>query len=251
MLPKRLHFIWYNPPVPERWSFVFEAWRKALPDWEIFLWTKDNLPPIQNPEVLAGSRNCGEWSDIVRYNVMLLGGLYADVDLYPVDGLNGSFFQNIKTLVCSDLEFTPGKDLNRIDTFHLSNPLIGGQENDPFWQHVLDRLPWWIRTPDEDWRTIVQTLPPSEYCVWKTGPRFLTRRVREYQDYAWSQPVTEDGILERAGITLLPKSVCLWRNRKDWFEGKQEVPPGTSFIHLYGGSWTSAENVLPANGNYI
>ena len=68
-----------------------EKWRHYHPEWEMRLWTRDNLPPMQNRALYDSRKNTGHRADILRYELMhQFGGVYADMDMEcqkPIDDL--------------------------------------------------------------------------------------------------------------------------------------------------------------------
>ena len=255
MIPKIIHFAWHRLPVTPRWQFVLEAWKQALPDWEVRLWTEDNLPPMKYPEVLASTRNYGEWTDFVRIEALReYGGLYSDTDNFPINGLTEEFFLRQGTMISSELpNRAPG---NYADPFNLCNFLMTGTEKDPFWEYVSEQVPGWIKNPPVDWREASNLIDLDiesklSYSLWKLGPRFIARCVREYHDREWSAPVTEPGRQERVGITLLPPDYTIWFSRNKWFTGEVPPPqPEAATLHLHGGEWVTATSFTPT-GNFV
>lgn len=92
MIPKLLHFIWMQGlrAMPDRYRRCLETWESKHPDWEVKLWTRENLLPLVNDWVLEID-NPTVQADIVRVEmVYALGGVYMDMDmecLRPLDDL--------------------------------------------------------------------------------------------------------------------------------------------------------------------
>lgn len=90
MIPRIIHQIWLNPPLPEQ----YRAWRGRLaalhPGWEVRLWTAGNLPGydrIMDRFDLWGYHPAFA-SDIFRVLVVLEhGGIYLDCDTEPISCL--------------------------------------------------------------------------------------------------------------------------------------------------------------------
>jgi inositol phosphorylceramide mannosyltransferase catalytic subunit len=77
--------------MPEPFRRYGDTWRHHHPDWEMKLWTDDELPPLSYPDSFARGRNHSERSDVLRYELLRqFGGIYVDTDLEclrPVDPL--------------------------------------------------------------------------------------------------------------------------------------------------------------------
>lgn len=83
MIPRVIHRVWLGTdPMPEEFEYYGETWREHHPDWEMRLWTDDNLPELRFPDALERCRNHGERSDILRSELLFqFGGLYVDTDV--------------------------------------------------------------------------------------------------------------------------------------------------------------------------
>lgn len=249
-VPKIFHQVWYEPPIHPRWQFARDAWRALLPDWEFRLWTKDNLPEILEPELLAGTRNAAEWSDIVRYEALRqFGGVYADADLFPVNGVTGEWLRTLGTTICADLQ-RDWRDNTRVDPSDLCNCLLIAEQDDPFWELIVKTLPGWIVNPPFDWRAAARAEGWS-HCHWRCGPKFLSYIVREYQGRVWRLPIERPGIQRRAGLTLLPAGMVHWCKRAEWEVGRFDASPQSRFVHLWGGMWQQADPDFHPSGKYL
>jgi inositol phosphorylceramide mannosyltransferase catalytic subunit len=81
-IPRIIHRIWLGPnEMPERYHRYGETWARHHPDWEMQLWTDENLPEFTVPGAYERCRNHGERSDLIRYEVLYrVGGVYVDTD---------------------------------------------------------------------------------------------------------------------------------------------------------------------------
>ena len=94
MIPKVIHYIWLGrgefPPIVDK---CVESWKKFCPDYEIKLWTEDNLDINLCPYVRQAydAKKFAFASDVFRYYILEKeGGIYLDVDvelLKPIDEL--------------------------------------------------------------------------------------------------------------------------------------------------------------------
>ncbi len=92
VIPKLIHRVWVGPdPMPEAFQRYGESWREHHPDWEMRLWTDDNLPPLSRPQALTRARYPTELANLLRYELLAgAGGVYIDTDLEclrPIDPL--------------------------------------------------------------------------------------------------------------------------------------------------------------------
>ncbi len=94
MIPRLIHRVWLgSESMPEEFEHYGETWQRHHPEWEMRLWTSDNLPELRFPDALDRCRNHGERSDILRNELLLAyGGLYVDTDVEckrPIEPLIG------------------------------------------------------------------------------------------------------------------------------------------------------------------
>lgn len=82
-IPKIIHQIWIGKGLPEEFKKFIDSWRVYHPDWEYRLWTQDDIPKmhLRNRAFIEQSRNAGEISDLMRYEILYqYGGVYVDTD---------------------------------------------------------------------------------------------------------------------------------------------------------------------------
>lgn len=82
-IPKIIHQIWIGKKLPDEFKKFTESWKIYHPDWEYKLWTQDDIPKLnlRNRDFIEQSRNPGEISDLLRYEILYqYGGVYLDVD---------------------------------------------------------------------------------------------------------------------------------------------------------------------------
>ena len=77
--------------MPDDFQRYGETWREHHPEWEMPLWTDDNLPELAHPGAFERGRHHAERADVLRYEVLRqFGGVYVDTDvecLRPIDPL--------------------------------------------------------------------------------------------------------------------------------------------------------------------
>lgn len=90
-IPKIIHQIWIGNSVPEKFKSYQNSWKLYHPDWEYRLWTQKDIESMEwyNAELIHQSRNPGEISDIMRYEILYhYGGVYIDMDFECLAPLN-------------------------------------------------------------------------------------------------------------------------------------------------------------------
>jgi mannosyltransferase OCH1-like enzyme len=82
-IPKIIHQIWIGKKLPAVFLKFVQSIQMYHPDWEYKLWTQDDIPQLnlRNQCFIDQSRNPGEISDLMRYEILYrYGGVYLDVD---------------------------------------------------------------------------------------------------------------------------------------------------------------------------
>lgn len=89
-MPKILHRIFFNfNDGPDPFLPFLDSWRRELPDFEIKMWDKTNLPLDLNAytRTLAAEKNHAYLSDYFRcWLLEKYGGVYLDADIEILDG---------------------------------------------------------------------------------------------------------------------------------------------------------------------
>ena len=133
-----------------------ESWRRHHPDWEMHLWTDENLPTdLVREEAYERLRKPAERADIIRLEVLLrFGGLYVDVDV--------ECLRSIEPLL-DGVEFCMAN--NRPDV--LGNAVIGARPGHPILEQAVRDL-----------------RPVTEYGLdkWGTGAYFLRSLIRQHPE---------------------------------------------------------------------
>jgi mannosyltransferase OCH1-like enzyme len=82
-IPHVFHQIWLGPdPLPRDHAEYQRSWLRRHPDWELRLWTEDDLPgDLERKEVYELLRRPAERSDMLRLELLYRhGGVYVDTD---------------------------------------------------------------------------------------------------------------------------------------------------------------------------
>lgn len=171
IIPKIIHHTWIgDDPLPEAAKEMRETWRRCHPDWEMRLWTKDNLPPIQNQALYYSRRNTGHRADVLRYELMYqFGGVYVDMDM--------ECRKSIDDLIPNCEGFAgrvkPCREVT--GTQYLEIAVLGSVPSHPLFKQTLDRLPDWYEK-HKDYKVPVRTGPQffqAQYLAWRAeGERY-------------------------------------------------------------------------------
>lgn len=154
-IPKILHQIWIGKEVPKEFRNFQLSWQILHPDWEYRLWTQDDIPSLHmvNEEYINATRNPGEKSDLMRYEILYkYGGVYLDFDfecLRPLDILHHTcdMYVGIQPLDS--------------DYVQLGIGIIGACPGHPVLKHCIETI-------KEDWHK-------GTDAVVHTGPIHFTR----------------------------------------------------------------------------
>ena len=92
--PKIIHQTWKDENIPEKWKKSPYMWKQTHPDYHYILWTDNDIREYikQNyPEFLTIHDNYEyniQRADMIRYFILHdFGGIYSDLDLYPIDNI--------------------------------------------------------------------------------------------------------------------------------------------------------------------
>lgn len=95
VVPRRVHFIWYNSPCPTKFRANVLRCRELNPEYRVTLWTNCDQAPLPGVEILRFDReplrlerireifreHLGTYGDLLRYALVYrFGGTYFDTD---------------------------------------------------------------------------------------------------------------------------------------------------------------------------
>lgn len=82
MIPKILHYVWVGSDIPDRVTELINHNKKYTSDYEIKIWTKQNLPALNDfAKKALSKKNWAFVSDYVRFVALhRMGGVYLDTD---------------------------------------------------------------------------------------------------------------------------------------------------------------------------
>lgn len=178
MIPQQFHWVWLGKkPLPEKDQGWMRSWQEKHPHWKCTVWAEhpDNieiegfevrpLPPLINQKFYDG---IGQWvtglaatasrSDIVRYELLLQGGVYLDTDV--------ECFKNIEHLLS-------GVPLFVADEWGpcCGNYMFGAAPNHPALYTVVREL-----------GPHLNSLQGAVNAVQATGPTYLNAQLCKYPD---------------------------------------------------------------------
>ena len=104
MIPKIIHQTWKDENIPEKWKKAQQDWLNLHPGWEYMLWTDKKIREYistRHPDYLA-LHDSYEYpiqrADMIRYFVLYdYGGVYCDMDMYPM--------KNIEPYLLNDIDY--------------------------------------------------------------------------------------------------------------------------------------------------
>ena len=146
MIPKIIHQTWINRSIPESLQGYVASWSRLHSDWEVRLWTDDDLASLVRDEYphLAeqyfGYPRAIQRADLGRYLVLRShGGVYADLDAEALRSFDALLQQDRPILAeepRSHLAEKPAvvRGLTRI----VSNAVMASPAGHPFWDEVID-----------------------------------------------------------------------------------------------------------------
>ena len=191
-IPRVFHQIWVGPdPIPEEFAGYRETWARHHPEWELRLWTEENLPTdLERKEAYELLRQPAERADLIRLELLYReGGVYVDVDfecLRPIEPLVG------------EVEFFAGLRKPR----RVNNALLGCIPG----HRVLARAIREIR-PRTTYGPVDKT---------GTGPLFWRKLLRDYPELTIFQPEVfyPDTVEERRHAYAFHHQARTWQDPK-------------------------------------
>lgn len=102
MIPKIIHYVWLgNDRKPALIRKCIASWRRVMPDWEIKLWSMENIPHNAWVDEAISAKKWAFAADYIRaFALYTYGGVYFDSDIFlrkRMDGfLDCSFFTGIE-----------------------------------------------------------------------------------------------------------------------------------------------------------
>jgi mannosyltransferase OCH1-like enzyme len=211
MIPKIIHQTWKDTNIPSKWIMSSNMWRKLHPDWEYILWTDKMIRDyieIGYPQYLKlydSYKHNIQRVDMIRYFILKdFGGIYSDLDLYPIE--------NIEKWFKDDNDVYLVFSANVYGCF--TNSFMASKKGAPIWNDALlnlhNKVPWFC---------LIKHLE----IMYSTGPMFLTEVAKKYKHI----------------IGLLPNKCFMAYNSNENINKKK---PDALLIPLKGKSWNSIDS---------
>jgi mannosyltransferase OCH1-like enzyme len=203
IIPRIFHRIWLGPnPMPEEFVYYGETFKDLHPNWEIKLWTDNNLPVEEfiNKSIFQSNDGFVLKVDIARFELLrLYGGVYADCDF--------EFFKNIELLI-NDLDIFSAGERPKV----IGNAIFGSIPGHPLLNKILKAMP----------QSIEENIDYGPNI--KTGPVFLTRLLK-------------DDDLTVFGPELFFPTACGYKSEP----GLADKYPDAYANHHWAASWVGVE----------
>ena len=216
-IPKIIHHTWIgDDSLPEAERGMMQKWRQHHPEWEMRLWTKDNLPTLQNQALYDSRKNTGHRADVLRYELMYqFGGVYVDMDMEcqkPIDDLIAE---------CEGFagRIQPTREVTGIQ--YLEIAILGSVPGHPLFAQAIDMLPNWYEA-HEGYGVPVRTGPQyfqAQYLAWRADGEqyrgehrdFLLFKPPLFFPYTWQE--RERGWDAHPDAYAVHRWWCTWLNQ--------------------------------------
>jgi inositol phosphorylceramide mannosyltransferase catalytic subunit len=155
LIPKVVHRVWLGPnPVPELFERYAESWARNHPDWEMRLWTDENLPPLKCQAEVERASDFKSRYDSVRLEILRQhGGVIIDLDM--------ECLRSLEPILDDVRAFAGASSAGR----RIGNQVLGAVPNHPFFELAVDRLK--------------ETVGVARTASQESGPGFINRLMRE------------------------------------------------------------------------
>jgi mannosyltransferase OCH1-like enzyme len=204
-IPKIIHQTWKNNKIPTKWKKSQKMWKKLHPDWKYILWTNKMIRKYikkNYPDFLSIHDNYKypiQRADMIRYFILKdFGGIYSDLDLYPIVNIEKYFISNNNEAY---FVFSGNYPC-------FTNSLMASKPNAKIWNYVLEEL----KKKANIWYGKHFTV------ICSTGPLMLTSVLAKYTDVIGFLPKkkfmaysTNDNFLKvKKDAIILPLKGCSW-----------------------------------------
>lgn len=225
MIPKIIHQVWINEDnreMPKDWEKSPIEWKKHHPEWEYMLWEKENSRNFikdNYPEYLEFYDNLEytiQRCDMIRYFFLYhYGGIYSDLDNYPLENLEKYFDPNVDTYF-AESAVLKGKSSNNIIVTKKEAPIFLEIHN-----KLRRKVPFYI-------------MGKHLKVMYITGPELITSIINT----------------KKFNVKLLPSERFNPYKCNDNFKIKKD---NISIMTTKGGSWIADDTkfYLFMFGNYI
>lgn len=208
-IPKIIHQIWIGKEVPrEFWAFQ-QSIIMLNPDWEYKLWTQYDIAQLNlyNENLILQSRNPGEISDMMRYEILYrYGGVYLDFDTECLQSLEVLHYL---------YDFYIGIQPLDSELVQLGIGIIGSIAGHPILKKCIENV-------KNDW----QKLALAQMATARTGPIYCTKI---FYENAGKNNYVDIALPAHYFYPLASKATEL--KRKLWIE------QGSFTVHHWAKSW--------------
>jgi mannosyltransferase OCH1-like enzyme len=141
-IPKIIHQTWKTKDVPDHWKKSKDEWQRLHPDWLYILWTDEDIRnhiKDYHPDFLELHDNYEyniQRADMIRYFILYdFGGIYSDLDQYPLENIEKYITTNLNYFV-----YSPNSDI-------ITNQFMISPKHSLIMKKVQDNLkkkiPWY------------------------------------------------------------------------------------------------------------
>ncbi|MDF2614695.1 MAG: hypothetical protein K0S71_2481 [Clostridia bacterium] len=186
LIPKIIHRIWVgNKKIPEEFIAYAQTWRKYHPDWEMKLWTDENMIPLKNQAYYDNAKELAKKADIARYELLYqFGGIYIDCDV--------ECLKNIEPLL-SGIEAFAGAE----DDYYITNAIMGCTVHNPIMKCIIENIPVSIQK-NSALEINYQTGPIFITELLKGAPQFKVFEKDTFYPYHWTEKYRKGEKFEKA-----------------------------------------------------
>lgn len=159
LIPRIFHRIWFgNAPMPREFEEYAKTWERLHPDWEMRLWTEDNLIPLINQKYFELSDSVVRKADIARYEIIYrFGGIYIDCDFECIKNIE-PLIEGLTTLFAKE------------DEHYISISILGGIPHHESFAELIMGIPDSIESH------------PNAKINHQTGPVYATKKLNGRSD---------------------------------------------------------------------
>ena len=181
LIPKVFHQIWVGPnPLPDTAAELTASWQRRHPDWQMRLWTDQNLPrDTFNQAIIDQTTIYAQKADILKHELMnRFGGVYIDIDF--------ECLRNIEPLL-DGVPYFYGEEVPG----RVAHGILGSVPGHPFTRWCQERIPELF--PWQRGRILEET-----------GPEFFGRAIAAYVEGCSRLPHTDPRSGREAAKCLAP-----------------------------------------------
>jgi len=172
MFPKIIHQTYKDHNIPNKWKLSPIMWKKYHPDYKYMFWTDNDIREYikkNYPQYLKIHDNYKyniQRADFIRYFILYdFGGIYSDLDLYPIENIEPHLEYNTDVLLVKS-----GNAQN-----YLTNSLMISKKGAKLWEKVHQQLrkPIPFYAIGRHWEVMLSTGPLmlTEVCFKKENEK--------------------------------------------------------------------------------